>query len=124
MRSADYTAIWRSIVPRSADGLHSLWRLVMTTHWAKVEKPYIIRMAIGASAVISRLMTVISCISPRAMVYVLIIGAIPAYSQLAMEYGWSPEIGYLGHFVGKAFGAFWWLVALQHIPVRQMRTFC
>jgi membrane associated rhomboid family serine protease len=88
-----------------------------------------VRTAVGASAVVCGLLTVVTCADPKALVSVSLIGSIPAwlqtadmaaYSLLAMRYSWSSEVGHLGHFGGMAFGALWWLVALPTIPRRQM----
>ena len=103
--------------------------LLELKHWAMIEKEYIVRTAVGASAVVCGLSTVVACADPKALVSVPLIGSIPAwlqtagmavYSLLAMRYGWSSEVGHLGQFGGMAFGAFWWLVALPAIPRRQM----
>ncbi|PMD31530.1 hypothetical protein L207DRAFT_572746, partial [Hyaloscypha variabilis F] len=103
--------------------------LLELKHWAMIEKEHIVRTAVGASAVVCGLSTVVACADPKALVSVPLIGSIPAwlqtagmaaYSLLAMQYVWSPEVGHLGHFGGMEFGAFWWLVALPAISRRQM----
>ena len=110
-----------------AGGLSEAW------YFAKIEKPYVVRMAIGASGAISGIATVLSCVNPEALVSIPLVpipvqawvesAGMAIYSLLALKYGWSPEIGHLGHFGGMAFGAFWWLVALREIPVMHTRSF-
>lgn len=99
----------------------------MAQYWTKAEKPYVLRMAIGASAATMGYATVLSCVNPVAGVVVppipfpipmwLQTVGIAIYSLLATQHGWSPEVGHLSHFGGMAFGAFWWLVALRPLPV-------